>query len=115
LEALCCGRAGITYAPFVKESSPMYKHGFGKVIFDDPAALLNAADAALDNPSDDPAATLNGFIEQVDPYRDHRAMERIRQYVSEMTSQVSADTNSDKTTDSHVMEPVPTGVGSDSE
>lgn len=86
LEALCCRRAGFSYVPFAKGSSPMSQAGFGKVIFNDREALLDAIDDALDNPVDDPAACLNGVIDRVDPFRDYRAIDRMRDFIFRLPS-----------------------------
>jgi hypothetical protein len=94
LEALCCRRAGFSFVPFAKGSSPMCQAGFDKVIFNDREALLEAIDDALENPVADPAAVLNGMIDQVDPFRDNQAIDRMRDFVCQIAA---ADSGPERT------------------
>jgi hypothetical protein len=85
LEAICCGRAGFNYAPS-RNCTPIYNGGYGKVIFDTVGSLQQAIQQALDHPQADPAVGLEGIIDDVDPYRDCRGIDRMRSFVHQMTA-----------------------------
>jgi len=88
LEAICCGRRGFNYAPSRNLSSPLYAKGHGKIVFDDLGDLVDAIDRALDHPEESPSAALGDLMEDVDPFRDFRGMERMRIIICELTADV---------------------------
>ena len=85
LEAICCGRRAFNFTPTENYPSPIYQAGRGSVFCDGVEPLVDAIDHALDNSEEDPRAGLNEIMDDVDPYRDFRGMERIRSYIHEMT------------------------------
>jgi len=84
LEAICCGKPGFNYAPAKNLSSPIYPRAHGKIVFDEVDALVEAIDHALEHPEDNPWAEISDLIDDVDPYRDGKGIERMRQYIHEM-------------------------------
>ena len=85
LEAICCGNTGFNYCPFEIDGSPIYSRGYGKVLFGDVAELLKAIDGALDHPGENPDTGLGDLIDEIDPYRDFQAIDRMRRSVVELT------------------------------
>jgi len=84
LEAICCGKQGFNYDPAKHYASPIYAKALGKIVFDDVDSLVNAIDRALDHPEENPWADLSDTIDEVDPYRDCKGIDRMREYIHEM-------------------------------
>jgi hypothetical protein len=86
LEAVCCGKPGFNYAPAkTYSSSPVYAQGHGKVVFDDVGGVVDAVDHVLDHPEDNPWGGLGELLDDVDPYRDFRGIDRMRRSIHEMS------------------------------
>ncbi len=79
LEAICCGVPGFNYDPSGNRSAPFYEYGHGEIAFDNAESLLKAIERVLDGPSASATDDLGDFIDDLDPYRDFRAIERMRQ------------------------------------
>jgi hypothetical protein len=86
LEAACCGKPGFSYAPTKNEPSPIYSQGYGKVVFDTVEPLVEAVSKALDNPNENPWDSLPELLSTIDPYRDFRGVERMREFISSTTN-----------------------------
>lgn len=85
LEAVCCRRIGFSYAPTRNYSSPVYSRGYGKVVFDGVAELVEAVDRVLDHPDENPWDGLEDLVTELDPYRDQKGTERMRSFICEMS------------------------------
>ena len=70
--------------PAKHHSSPIYSRAHGKIVFDDVESLVRAIDRALDHPEENPWADIADLIDDVDPYRDFRGMDRMRRFIHEM-------------------------------
>jgi hypothetical protein len=85
LEAICCGRQGLNFAPTRNLSSPLYRQGYGKVVFDEVDDLVQAVESALANPQNNPGEGLGSLMQEVDPYCDLHGIDRMRQRIFEIT------------------------------
>ena len=79
LEAICCGTTGFNFAPSRNIESPVYKQGYGTVVFDNIQDLANAIESAIDNQSESPGQGIIPILNDIDPYRDLRGIDRLRQ------------------------------------
>ena len=79
LEAICCGTTGFNFAPSRNIESPVYKQGYGTVVFDNIQDLANAIEFAIDNQSESPGQGIIPILNDIDPYRDLRGIDRLRQ------------------------------------
>jgi hypothetical protein len=82
LEAACCGKPGFSYAPTRNESSPIYSKGLGTVVFYAVEPMVDAVIHSLDNTDENPWDRIPGLISSIDPYRDFRGIERMREFLS---------------------------------
>lgn len=89
LEAICCGRRAFNFTPTQNYPSPIYHAGRGTVFLERVDALVDAISHALDHPEEDPRAGLQEIMDDVDPYRDFRGIERIRNQINEMAGELS--------------------------
>ena len=86
LEAACCGRIGFNFAPLNFYSSGVYPRGYGKVVFGDVPTMIDAITSALDQPNRNPWTDLSDLLNQVDPYRDFRGINRMRAHIHDSTT-----------------------------
>jgi len=86
LEAVCCQTMGMNYAPSRNVSSPIYARAKGTLVFDNVEGVLAALEQALDHPDRKPWDGLEALLDDLDPYRDFRGMERMRGYIQQLDS-----------------------------
>ena len=85
LEAICCGTKGFNFAPSRNIESPIYDKGYGTIVFDDIHKLADAIEFAIDNPSPNIDPGIESILNDVDPFRDLRGIDRLREAIINIT------------------------------
>jgi len=86
LEAAACRMPGFNFGPWRKDfSSDIYDRGHNKIAFDDVEKLVAAIETALDHPEIDPWVGIDDLLDEADPYRDFRGIDRWRKLMYEIT------------------------------
>jgi len=81
-EAVIAGCKGIHCDLTHLHSHPFYQWGYEKIIFDDLERMMSALRRYKDDPSSEPElGDWSAFIDQLDPFRDGRAGERVGTYL----------------------------------
>jgi hypothetical protein len=96
-EAVAAGGRAIHCDLPAMRSHPFYQWGYNKVVFDDMDRMMNALKRYMVDPASEPGlGDFSSAMDQIDPFCDGRAGERIGSYIANLLQSFDSDLNRDQ-------------------